>query len=184
MAGYGGPERGRERRVRLDMSGTGASRLDADTDGYSGRAVVACVVVGVLVLWGGLNLTFRQWRAHYRERAAYGVEHVANVVQPLARVVPVGDVSPVAWREAVAETRKMLVTLTAANLLDRPQLEALGGRVAAQVADARPETARSALAAIWDEAEDHAGPVVDRHPRPPLLPPRVVKDGRWVVRRP
>jgi hypothetical protein len=65
----------------------------------------------------------------------------------------------------------MLVTLTAANVLDRPQMDALRARLAARVAAARPATARAALAAVWDEAEDQAGHVIDRHPRPGLLPP-------------
>jgi hypothetical protein len=185
---------GRVRRDRTGLSKTGSDPVDDGDGGYSGRVFVTAAVVGVLVLWGGLNLAFRQWRAGYRERADYGVEHVANAIDPLARVVPAGEASPgaggagakaakSAWEQAVAETHAMLVTLTAANLLDRAQMDDLGGRIAARVAAARPETAIADLAAVWDEAEDRAGPVIDRrHQRPALLPPKAVKEARQAVR--
>ncbi|MFO0950510.1 MAG: hypothetical protein U0835_05035 [Isosphaeraceae bacterium] len=157
-------------------------RPQPDEPGHSGRVLVTGIVVGVLLLWGGLNLTFRQWRARYAERAAYGVQRVAGTVEPLSDVFPTGQggedpagptpESQRKWRQAVADTREMLVKLTAANLLDRDEMDALGADLAARVAAARPETARATLAAIWDLAEDRAGPVVQRHPRPALLPPR------------
>jgi hypothetical protein len=185
---------GRVRRDRTGLSNTGSDPVDDGDDGYSGRVFVTVVVVGVLVLWGGLNLAFRQWRAGYRERADYGVEHVAKAIDPLARVVPVGEAfsgaggakaGELAWEQAVAETHAMLVTLTAANVLDRAQMDDLGGRIAARVAAARPETALADLAAVWDEAEDRAGPVIDRrHQRPALLPPKAVKEARQGVGNP
>ncbi len=151
-------------QVRVDRSGTGGR-----PDGHSGRAFVTAAVVAVLVLWGVLFVTFRQWRAGYRERADFGARVVAAAVDPLAGVVPDG-VRPDAWRGAVAETHAMLRTLTASNVLDLPRMRALGERVAARVARARPPTARAELAGLWDEVEDRAGPVVrSRHPRPALL---------------
>jgi hypothetical protein len=70
----------------------------------------------------------------------------------------------------------MLVTLTASNLLDLDQMRDLRADLAARVARARarPETARSELAGLWDDLAARAGPnLVNRHPRPGLLsPPR------------
>ena len=90
----------------------------------------------------------------------------------MAATVPAG-VSPEAWRDAVSETHAMLVTVTASNLLDMAALRSLRGEVAARVARARPETALSELAGLWDDLHARAGPVLDRHPRPKLLPPPV-----------
>jgi hypothetical protein len=157
---------------------------------------VTAAVLTVLVLWGSLYLAFRHWRSRYRERADFGKRYVAAAVDPLAAVVPAGerpaavraagcagaaaiaaaasplDVSPGDWRRAVAETHELLVALTAANVLDLEQMRALSGRVSACAARARPETARADLAALWDEVEPRAGPIVRaRHPRPDLLPP-------------
>jgi hypothetical protein len=161
----------------------------------SGRVLVTAAVVVVLVLWGSLYVAFRQWRSRYRQRAAFGVRYVATAIDPLAEVVPVGelpqgvlaagcagasaliaaapcDVSPAAWHQAIEETHTMLVTVTAANVLDLSQMRALQSKIASRVASARPETARAALAALWDDLEDQAGPIVlSRHPRPILLPP-------------
>ena len=162
----------------------------------SGRVFVTAAVLTVLVVWASLYWTFRQWRSRYRERAAFGARHVADAVAPLATVVPAGELPafvraagcagaapalawasplgarPADWRRAVGETRAMLVTLTASNLLDVPRMRALGDAIARDVAAARPETARAVLAAVWDDAERRAGPVVRaRHPRPRLLPP-------------
>ncbi|MCA1684908.1 MAG: hypothetical protein LC745_02765, partial [Planctomycetia bacterium] len=84
---------------------------EAGGGGASGRRFVTAAVLSVLVLWGSLYLTFRHWRAGYRERQAYGERRVAAAVDPLAAVVPTGA-SPDAWRRAVAETHAMLTTLT------------------------------------------------------------------------
>jgi hypothetical protein len=63
------------------------------------------------------------------------------------------------------------VTVTSSNLLDMAGLKSLRGEVAARVARARPETALSELAGLWDDLQARAGPVLDRHARPKLLPP-------------
>ena len=118
----------------------------------------------------GPALAFREWRARYRERAAFGAGQVATAIDPLAEVVPPG-VPPHAWHEAVTDAHAMLVTLTASNLLDLEQMSGLRDEIAAQVAAARPETARDDLARLWDGLAARAGPnVAGRHPYPALLP--------------
>lgn len=137
----------------------------------SGRVFVTAVVLVVLLVWGSLNLVFRQWRAGYRARAAYGDRVVVTPIEPLASVAPTGE-DPDAWRSAVGETRAMLKTLTGSNVLDEPHMRVLGELIAAEVRLARPDDARARLTAIWDAAEAGAGPVVtSRHPRPLLLCP-------------
>jgi hypothetical protein len=138
----------------------------------SGRVLVTTIVVVVLLVWGSLNLVFRQWRSRYLERKAYAEQVIAARVEPLAKVVP-PDVSPAEWRAAVAETRAMLKTLTDSNMLDAARIEDLSARVSDLVRDAHPDDARTRLADIWDDAEGGAGPVVTaRHIRPKLLPER------------
>jgi hypothetical protein len=144
--------------------------------GHSGRRFVTLALLSILVLAGLLALVFRDWRARYRERAAFGALQVAPAIDPLAQVVP-PEIAPDAWRQAVAETHALLVTLTASNLLDLAQMHALRAEVQARVARARPETARAELAGLWDGIADRAEPVVGtRHPRPKLLPPRPLKE--------
>ncbi|MGE3818344.1 MAG: hypothetical protein AB7I30_02825 [Isosphaeraceae bacterium] len=149
--------------------GSGAA---PDVEGISGRRFVLACGFGVLFLWGALYLTFSVWRSSYRARASFGEERVAKAVEPLAEVIPDPStgVTAESWRPAVAETREMLKTLTAANLLDLSQMAALGEWIAREVADATPSTALETLARIWDEAEARAGPVIARrHKRPPWL---------------
>ena len=138
---------------------------------------MTAAVLGVLVLWGSLYLAFRHWRAGYRERQAFGALHVAAAVDPLAAVVPVGE-SPESWRLAVAETHAMLLTLTAANVLDRAAGRPEPARLRPGLPlPSRPSTARAELSSLWDEVESRAGPIVrSRHPRPALLPPFRPKD--------
>jgi len=137
----------------------------------SGRVLVAASVLAVLAGWGGLDLVFRRWRAEYRDRAAFGARVVAGAVDPLAKVVPAdGATAPGEWREAVARTHAMLAALTAANLLDRPAMAALGASVSRRVAAATPADSRATLAGLWDEVAAKAGPaVIARHPRPATL---------------
>ncbi len=162
----GGPMR----RLRIDPTAGVASPTPDVPPGRSGRHVVIVGVLLVLVTWGGLYLAFRDWRARYRARALYGATHVATAIDPMAAAVPTG-VPAEAWRDAVSETHAMLVTVTASNLLDMAALRTLREEVAARVGRARPETARSELAGLWDDLRDRAGPLLDRHPRPRLLPP-------------
>lgn len=221
MPGKGDPSDDRPgRRMRFDRSeavegrGTpvpapkGTLAVRGDRGLGSGRVFVTGVVVGVLVLWGSLFVSFRGWRSRYHERAAFGARFVAAGVDPLAKIVPadespVGvralvcagasalasasplDVSPAAWRKAVEQTHEMLVALTAANLLDTAQMHELGVRIAERVARAGPKTARAELTELWDEVEFGSGSIISaRHPRPDLLPRWKPKGLRWAdVRR-
>lgn len=195
---------GNGRHIRHDGRGVAQSRSDPESASFfgSGRLLVTAIVVAVLLLWGGLNLVFRQWRAAYRERAAYGAAVVAGAIDPLAEVVPEGEASPIAmaansagvaaaiagnatpeihpdaWRKAIEQTHAMLVTLTAANLIGRDQMTELGTSVSERVERAKrhPETARMELSRLWDEISDRAGIIIDaRHPRPAILPPKAKK---------
>ena len=166
------PERGRVRFDRPRQGGADTSNGEAGGgSSISGRRFVTAAVVAVLVLWGSLGLAFRHWRDGYRARQAYGERIVVAAIEPLAEVTPAG-VDPAAWRNAVVATRAMLKTVTDSNVLDLDRMRALGSRVDARVRSSRPENARAQLAAIWDDAESGAGPIVtSRHPRPPLLRP-------------
>jgi hypothetical protein len=169
MGDFSGLSRRRKRhdRTRPDQ--------DKEKPGLSGRVFVAGLIVTILVLWGSLFLTFRLWKSSYRERAEFGAQVIAPAIDPLAAVVP-PDVGPEAWHQAVADTHAMLVTVSGSNLLDRPEMTALGEKIRAQVASAHPETARDSLAQLWDEMERQAGPVVtEHHARPKLLPPSTSK---------
>ncbi len=216
MSAKGDPKEARPgRRVRFDRSQEGMAMPKplpmpgaAISGGASGRRFVTAAVLAILLLWGSLYLIFRNWRAGYREREAFGARYVAGAVDALASIVPAGecppsirtsgcagavaiaaavaaqaklpDTSADAWHRAVAETHAMLITLTASNVLDIQQMNDLSKRVSALVAGARPSTARAELAALWDEIEAQAGPIVrSRHTRPNLLPPfpRLARSG-------
>ena len=173
MAANGKSSRG---RLRFDPPGhggeEGSNAPERSGRFASGRVLVTTIVVVVLLVWGSLHVVFRQWRNRYLERRSYAEQVVAARVEPLAKVVP-PNVSPAAWRGAVAETRAMLKTVTDSNILDAPRIETLSARVSDLVRDARSHDALARLAVVWDEAEAGAGPVVTaRHARPPLLPPR------------
>lgn len=170
------------RRLRIDEFAPSrpiAARREAHA--RSGRRIVVTAVLVLLVVWGALALAFRGWRTRYRERAAFGATQVATAIDPLASVVPDG-VDPQAWRQAVADTHAMLVTVTASNLLDRTQMRALRAEIAARASRGlnQPKTARAELAGLWNDLADRAAPLLreDRHPRPKLLPPRPLKDPR------
>jgi hypothetical protein len=138
----------------------------------SGRRFVAAGVVALLVLWGALYVAFRDWRARHRALAEFGRAAVAPAVEPLAGLRPPG-VDPADWSRAVADTRAMLVALTASGLLDRPRMEALRDELRGRVARARDETAVETLRSLWDDMEARAGPVLTRKAeRPPHPPPR------------
>jgi hypothetical protein len=158
------------RRLRFDgYPPDREARRRVRAEGHSGRRAVIAGGLGFLVLGGGLALWFRDWRLRYRARAAFGAREVATAIDPLAQVVP-PEVPAAAWRRTVADAHAMLVTLTASNMLDLNQMRSLRAELAAQVAHARPETARADLAALWDSLVRRAGPnLVKRHPRPELL---------------
>ena len=94
---------------------------------HSGRRFVIMAGIAVLLIWGVLYLVFREWRARYRERAAYGVSQVVPAIDPMGDILP-PDVNPASWRDAVRQTHAMLLTVTASNLLDIVEMRALARR--------------------------------------------------------
>ena len=133
----------------------------------SGRVVVTTAGVTLLLIAGGLSLSFRAWRTRYLERAEFGRLAVATAVDPLAAVVPAG-VPPARWIEAVGATHALLVEVTASGRLEWGQIRALRADVARRVARARPTTARAELAGIWDHIETKTK-LRDQTRRPELL---------------
>ncbi len=180
--------RGPTRRVRFDEVSSIARRHNAFSRmsragkrsvGHSGTRLVIIAGFTVLVIWGALNVVFRDWRARYRERAAYGSSVVVPAIDPLAQLVPPG-VDAVAWREAVRQTRSMLTTVTGSNLLGIDEMRALRAQIDQAVARAldRPETACQELASLWDSIgeqaeflfQDSRSQSGERHRRPAILP--------------
>jgi hypothetical protein len=135
--------------------------------------VVLVGVWGLLLLIATLVLIFRVWRIHYHERADYGAKQVAPAIDPLAQVVPPG-VNREAWCQAVHDTHRALVGVTATNLLGLKEMHSLRDDVIRRVTRARPETALDDLSRFWDDLAARAAPALDptRHPRPKLLKPR------------
>jgi hypothetical protein len=167
------------RRPRRGGASVGASGIPWLERNNSGRRFVILAVITVLVVWGTLYLVFREWRARYRVRAAYGANQVAPAIDVFAAFVPPG-VDSARWRDAVARTHAMLVTITASNLLGLPEMRNLRAELdrAADRAKACPSTAVSELAGVWDDMSergefllrDTRSLKVDRHPRPEILP--------------
>jgi len=154
------------------------------TGGHSGRRFVLVAGLTLVVLWGALFVIFRDWRAKYRARVAYGGTHVVGALDPLEAIVP-ADVQPDEWRDAVGQTRAMLTTVISSNLLDFKEMDRLHAEIDQFVARARahPETGPLELAAIWNEMTERAEFLFrdnrsadgNRHLRPKLLPPRPEK---------
>jgi hypothetical protein len=146
---------------------------------HSGRLLVLAAGFTVLVIWGALNLLFRDWRARYRERAAYGAAMVLPAINPLAKLAPPG-VDASTWRNAVGDTRSLLTTVIGSNLLNLREMEGLRTEIQqiVQRAQAQPGTACLELAAIWDSIgergefllADSRSATGERHTRPRLLP--------------
>ena len=114
----------------------------------------------------------------------YGATQVVPAIDPLRSIVP-PNVDRAAWRDAVDQTRAMLLTVTGSNLLDVKDMERLRAELSQHVDRARdhPEAAVGELAAIWNHVADRGEFLLrdsrslsgDRHPRPKFLPPRPVK---------
>jgi hypothetical protein len=195
--GYHREDRDPNRRLRFDhwasivtAATTGSNRGSATATaeilprGHSGRRFVLVAGFTVLLIWGALYLIFREWRANYRERAAYGLSQVVPAIDPLAEIAPPG-LDPIAWRAAVRDTHALLVTVTGSNLLRVKDMRQLREELdqAVDRARARPETAVGELAAIWNNLSDRAEFLLkdsrsasgERHPRPRILPPRPEK---------
>jgi hypothetical protein len=188
------PDRDPARRLRFDDLGaivlrnspgpTQTSKTAMLGDGHSGRRFVLVAGVIVLLIWGILYVVFREWRAKYRERARYGATHVVPAIEPLRAILP-PHVDHVAWRDAVDQTRAMLITVTSSNLLDFKDMDNLRIELSQHVrrACAQPTTALDELAGVWNEVADRGEFLLkdsrslsgDRHPRPKILPPRPPK---------
>jgi hypothetical protein len=172
-------EQARARRRRGDdpAAGTAPARWLGRSD--SGRRFVILAVIAVLVVWGLLYVVFREWRARYRVRAAYGATQVAPAIDVFTDLAPTG-VDPARWRDAVERTHAMLVTVTASNLLGLDEMKDLRAEIerAADRAGARRESAAAELAAVWDDMSERGEFLMkdtrslkgDRHPRPGILP--------------
>jgi hypothetical protein len=173
--------------LRNSPGPTGTTTKEMLERGHSGRWFVLLAGLIVLLVWGTLYLLFRDWRAKYRERAFYGTTHVIPTIEPLRPLLP-PKVDPDAWREAVDQTRAMLVTVTSSNLLDVKAIDALRIELTQHVRRAvgRPSTAVEELAEIWNEVADRGEFLFrdsrslsgERHPRPKILPPRAEKSSR------
>jgi hypothetical protein len=147
--------------------------------GHSGRMFVLSAGVAVLLIWGILYLFFREWRARYRERAFYGKTQVVATLEPLRALLP-PQVDAEAWRNAVDETRAMLLTVTGSNLLDVKAIDSLRLELAHHVRQAsiQPATALRELAEIWNEESergeflfrDSRSQSGKRHLRPKVIP--------------
>ena len=146
---------------------------------HSGRRFVIVAVIAVLAIWGVLFLVFREWRARYRERAAYGISHVVPTIDPLEQILPPG-VDPAEWRDAVHRTRTLLKTVTGSNLLGIEEMRALREELDQIVSRSRdrPEMALVELASVWNTVADRADFLFrdnrsltgERHPRPKIVP--------------
>jgi hypothetical protein len=189
--------RDRTGRLRFDGLTSIASRRALQTSGsrtavaaellprgHSGRRFVLVAGVSLLVIWGVLFVLFRDWRSRYRARAAYGAARVAAAIEPLEALVP-PDVRAEEWRDAVRQTRAMLITVTGSNLLDIPEMERLSAELEGAVvrAQAHPDAGPGELAAIWNEMaeraeflfRDHRSIDGARHRRPRILAPEPEK---------
>jgi hypothetical protein len=152
--------------------------------GHSGRRFVLLAGFTLILIWGMSYVVFRDWRARYRARALYGATHVVRAIDPLDAIVPAG-VDPAAWRDAVDQTRAMLITVTSSNLLDVKDMNRLRTELDGYVTQAcqDPAAAVSKLAEIWNHMTDRAEFLLkdtrsidgDRHPRPKILPPKPEK---------
>jgi hypothetical protein len=182
------------RRVRFDDLGaivlrnspgpTGPQAVGVAPGGHSGQRFVLTAGVALLLIWGTLYLVFRDWKARYRERALYGATKVVPAIDPLRSIVP-PDIGQTVWRDAIDQTRDMLLTVTGSNLLDVKEMDQLRAELSQHVGRAcdQPDTAVGELAAIWNHVADRGEFLLkdsrsrsgDRHPRPKVLPPRPVK---------
>jgi hypothetical protein len=145
--------------------------------GHSGRRLVIGAGVLFLIFVGVLYLTFIDWRERYRERARYGATQVVPAVSPLEAVIPAG-VDPSVWRDAVSQTRGMLLTVIGSNLLTMSEMNSLRAELDRIAAHANPETALHDLAGVWDTMGERAEFLFkdsrsargERHERPRILP--------------
>jgi hypothetical protein len=165
--------------LRNSRGQAGTTTAEMLEGGHSGRWFVLAAGMTVLLIWGTMYLFFRDWRAKYRARALYGTTQVVPTIEPLQALRP-PKVDHIAWRDAVDQTRVMLLTVTGSNLLDVKDMDALRGELAQHVrrACAQPATAQGELAEIWNDVADRGEFLFrdsrslsgERHPRPRIIP--------------
>src|SRR4051812_2451970 len=68
------------RRLRFDRYPPEPEARRPGRAGHSGRRLVLVSGLALLLITGGLALRFRDWRVHYRERAAFGAREVATAI--------------------------------------------------------------------------------------------------------
>ena len=104
---------------------------------------------------------------------SYGATRVVPAIEPLRAIVPAG-VDPVAWRDAIDQTRAKLLALTDSHPLDVREMGRLRAELSRHVSRAcdQPATAVAELAQIWDQVADRNE---NLRPRPKILPPRSLK---------
>lgn len=97
-----------------------------------------------------------------------GLLTLAVEVNPLEFTLP-EDVAPASWKQALSETRAMLVAIAGTHELDSNILETLRAETAQQARSSRPQTACGILAEIWARAATAAPATTSRFTRPALL---------------
>jgi hypothetical protein len=165
------------RNTAISRRAAEAARGETVGGGHSGRRLVIGAGVVLLVFVGVLYITFLDWRERYRQRVRYGANQVAPAIHALEAVIPQG-VDPAVWRDAVSQTRAMLLTVVGSNLLTIKEMDSLRAELDEIVARANPETALHDLAGIWDTMGERAEFLLqdsrsaggDRHERPRILP--------------
>jgi hypothetical protein len=83
---------------------------------------------------------------------SYGATRVAPALNPLRGIIPAG-VELAEWRDAIAQTRALVLAVTDSNALLVGQMQKLRSALDGHVerAKERPETVLAELAAIWNE---------------------------------
>jgi hypothetical protein len=88
---------------------------------------------------------------------SYGATQVVPVLKPLETIMP-SDVDPVQWRDAVSQTREMLLEFAESKRLSIKMLSLLRAELELSVARAvaHPESAVAELGRIWSLQDDRA----------------------------
>jgi hypothetical protein len=154
----------------------GENRFRRDFDHqYSGRRFVVAALAVLLLVWGGLYLTFRAWRASYHNQTAFARNLAPPVVDGFLDARP-SDVSEKEWRVIVESTHAMLDILMGANLLDRAGVLSLRDELGERVAATTPATSLEDVIRIWSDMELRAGPSLSHAVRPATIDLAIVID--------
>jgi hypothetical protein len=112
---------------------------------------------------------------------AYGATRIAPVLNPLRLIAPAG-VDPGEWRDAIDQTRTLLIAVTDSTTFSVKSMHSLRNELEKRVdrASQNPRGAVDELAEIWNELHarlellrpEALSPKADPYPRPEILPPR------------